>query len=618
MEYIKVSRKQRHGKKGDNTRKTLLLGVVAGSILAGAGNYEAFAEELKLDDVKAQENGEQLELEEPLTEEELKENAEQLIRDIQEGKTDTYLLLTGALTEEDTLPREFTQRVEDLGGYEEVEEDDTETVKRLKEEQKGLSGLINNKYEDALSLGNVVQGVRSGRIGSQTFSQSVAVSEGESRLNTIIQEINTLLDVKEVVDGDLGDAYGIQGEISQIEEEIRLQLEALLGEDIDANFVLSEDGDLRVTDDYIEYLSTLEAGNQSYSVRSSFINQSTSNSKVLASYYGQSKQLDALIGEGFQYLNQRYVWGGTTLADGGFDCSGLMYRIFKDSMGITLPRVSQDQQNYGKRIPLDQIQPGDLVFWNTPATHVALYLGNGKILEAANPTAGLRVRDVRLSELSSATRVHDFGVSDKDAIVHITNAKRTVSYTPVLSREQSENLNNSNQNRQNDRNDGLSQAEIDAQVRDIEQQARDEQARLDKQKAEEARKQKEQEAKEKEDKQKAEEKQKAEDKKKEEAKQKAEQEAKAKAEAEKKAEEERLAKEKAEAERKAEEQRKAEQEAKEKAEREAQQKAEEEARKAEEARKQQEAEVQKAQEQSLEEDSVSTQSLEEETAVDEE
>lgn len=55
MEYIKVSRKQRHGKKGDNTRKTLLLGVVAGSILAGAGNYEAFAEELKLDDVKAQE-----------------------------------------------------------------------------------------------------------------------------------------------------------------------------------------------------------------------------------------------------------------------------------------------------------------------------------------------------------------------------------------------------------------------------------------------------------------------------------------------------------------------------------------------------------------------------------
>ena len=275
----------------------------------------------------------------------------------------------------------------------------------------------------------------------------------------------------------------------------------------------------------------MEGENSTYNVRSSFVQQTTKDSKVLASYHGQNKQLDALIAEGLQYLDRPYVWGGESLVEGGFDCSGLMYRIFKDTMGINLPRVSQAQQNFGQRIPLDSIQPGDLVFWNSPATHVALYLGNGKILEAANPTAGLRVRDVRLSELSSATRVHDFGISD-NVKVNITNAKKTISYTPVLSREQSQSYNQSVQNSQD-----VSQAEIDAEVRRIEQQAREEKAKLEKQQAQERKKEEERKANEEKEKQQAES-----NKKQEEAKKK-EQEAKQKEEVQRKAEEERKAEE---------------------------------------------------------------------------
>ena len=520
MEYIK---RRRRGTRKNSATKTLLFGVLAGSVLAGAGNYQVSAEEIdvKLGEVKSSESEQVKEL----SEEELKENAEKLIKDIQEGKNETFLALSGTILGNE-IPEDVEGRVTGAIGYQEVDEEDTETVKRLKEEQKGLSTLIDKKYEDAKALSGVVQGVREGNIGKGSISRRVAINEGEERLDGVLTELDSLIEIKGLIDGDLNDANGIQGEIREIEEEIKARLAEILGEDFDADtFDLTGVGDLSLSGDYLEYLNALEGENSTYNVRSSFVQQTTKDSKVLASYYGQNKQLDALIAEGLQYLDRPYVWGGESLVEGGFDCSGLMYRIFKDTMGINLPRVSQDQQNFGQRIPLDSIQPGDLVFWNSPATHVALYLGNGKILEAANPTAGLRVRDVRLSELSSATRVHDFGISD-NVKVNITNAKKTISYTPVLSREQSQSYNQSVQNSQD-----VSQAEIDAEVRRIEQQAREEKAKLEKQQAQERKKEEERKANEEKEKQQAES-----NKKQEEAKKK-EQEAKQKEEEQRKAEE---------------------------------------------------------------------------------
>jgi cell wall-associated NlpC family hydrolase len=93
-----------------------------------------------------------------------------------------------------------------------------------------------------------------------------------------------------------------------------------------------------------------------------------------------------------QFLGTPYKWGGT--APGGFDCSGLLYYLFKQN-GITIPRVSYQQATYGKRSAVANLQAGDLVAWdnssrNNGADHIALYLGNGQILEA--PKAGVPVR----------------------------------------------------------------------------------------------------------------------------------------------------------------------------------------------------------------------------------
>ncbi|MEW1959770.1 C40 family peptidase [Kineococcus sp. NPDC059986] len=110
----------------------------------------------------------------------------------------------------------------------------------------------------------------------------------------------------------------------------------------------------------------------------------------------------AIIALGKQYLGTMYKWGGA--APGGFDCSGLLYYIFKEN-GITLPRVSFQQATSGKRTALSDLKAGDLVAWdNSPrnpgADHIALYLGNGQILEA--PKAGVPVRIRSLGKSDAA------------------------------------------------------------------------------------------------------------------------------------------------------------------------------------------------------------------------
>lgn len=96
-----------------------------------------------------------------------------------------------------------------------------------------------------------------------------------------------------------------------------------------------------------------------------------------------------------------YVWGAT--GPDAYDCSGLMLRAY-EAAGITLPRVSRDQYKAGAMLPVEQAQPGDLVFWaydsSDPATihHVAMYLGNGKIVEAQQSGVPVHTRDFSFDE----------------------------------------------------------------------------------------------------------------------------------------------------------------------------------------------------------------------------
>jgi cell wall-associated NlpC family hydrolase len=93
-------------------------------------------------------------------------------------------------------------------------------------------------------------------------------------------------------------------------------------------------------------------------------------------------------------LGVPYVWGGEQPGK-GFDCSGLVQWAYGRA-GIRLPRVSQQQMSRGRRVPIGKLLPGDLVGWGHPATHIAVYIGNGRVIEA--PYTGARVRVIHLSQ----------------------------------------------------------------------------------------------------------------------------------------------------------------------------------------------------------------------------
>jgi cell wall-associated NlpC family hydrolase len=87
-----------------------------------------------------------------------------------------------------------------------------------------------------------------------------------------------------------------------------------------------------------------------------------------------------------QQIGQPYVNGGESRSEGGFDCSGLTYYAWKQA-GVTLPRSSSAQYTWATKIKKADLKPGDLVFYASSGSvsHVALYAGNGKIIQAHKP-----------------------------------------------------------------------------------------------------------------------------------------------------------------------------------------------------------------------------------------
>ncbi|MDO0928075.1 NlpC/P60 family protein [Streptomyces sp. TG1A-8] len=100
-------------------------------------------------------------------------------------------------------------------------------------------------------------------------------------------------------------------------------------------------------------------------------------------------------------LGRPYVWGAN--GPSGFDCSGLMQWSYGHA-GIHLPRTSQEQRYAGRRVPLSQARPGDLVVYRSDAGHVAMYVGNGQVIHAPHPGAPVRYDPVGMMPVSSVTR----------------------------------------------------------------------------------------------------------------------------------------------------------------------------------------------------------------------
>ena len=100
-------------------------------------------------------------------------------------------------------------------------------------------------------------------------------------------------------------------------------------------------------------------------------------------------------------VGDAYVWGAT--GPSAYDCSGLTMMAWAQA-GVGLPHSSSGQQGSGRRVAESDLQPGDLVFYYSPVHHVGMYIGNGQIVHAANPSSGVTVAGLHSMPYMGATR----------------------------------------------------------------------------------------------------------------------------------------------------------------------------------------------------------------------
>ena len=143
-----------------------------------------------------------------------------------------------------------------------------------------------------------------------------------------------------------------------------------------------ETGDSGYTGETGDYGNNEESDNSEYS--GSETTTDTSSNTATSSGSGGSSVVDYAK----QFVGNPYVWGGTSLTSGA-DCSGFVQSVY-NNFGVNLPRTSYEQQNAGREVSYSEAQPGDLICYGG---HVAIYMGDGKIVHASNSRDGIKVSD---------------------------------------------------------------------------------------------------------------------------------------------------------------------------------------------------------------------------------
>ena len=112
-----------------------------------------------------------------------------------------------------------------------------------------------------------------------------------------------------------------------------------------------------------------------------------------------SERASELVFRAMGVLGAPYRRGGNTV-ETGFDCSGFVKAMYEQTVGLILPRKAEQQAAATQKIDRSELQPGDLVFFNTMRhafSHVGIYIGDGKFIHSPKPGSEVRVEDMGLA-----------------------------------------------------------------------------------------------------------------------------------------------------------------------------------------------------------------------------
>ncbi|WP_159912069.1 C40 family peptidase [Pantoea sp. 18069] len=121
------------------------------------------------------------------------------------------------------------------------------------------------------------------------------------------------------------------------------------------------------------------------------------NTQLHEASHNVAARTSELVGAAMGFLGVPYRRGGNSAAT-GFDCSGFVRAIYSQTVGLVLPRRADEQAHATQKIDKNELQPGDLVFFNTMRrafSHVGIYVGEGKFIHAPRTGATVRVESMQ-------------------------------------------------------------------------------------------------------------------------------------------------------------------------------------------------------------------------------
>lgn len=115
---------------------------------------------------------------------------------------------------------------------------------------------------------------------------------------------------------------------------------------------------------------------------------------------------EAIVTYALQFVGNPYVYGGNSLTN-GTDCSGFVKLIYQE-FGYSLTRRASLQYNEGRRISVDELKPGDLIFYgNGEVDHVTMYIGNGQVVHASTARTGIKISSMNYRSIYGAVSIID-------------------------------------------------------------------------------------------------------------------------------------------------------------------------------------------------------------------
>lgn len=118
-----------------------------------------------------------------------------------------------------------------------------------------------------------------------------------------------------------------------------------------------------------------------------------------------SNKREAIVNLAMKQLGKKYVYG--TMGPNTFDCSGLVYYVYKNAINVTVPRTAKSQGYWGTSISKSNLKPGDILYWNSPYDHVAIYIGDNKIIHAPEPGKNVTIVNIYKNPTSCRRFIND-------------------------------------------------------------------------------------------------------------------------------------------------------------------------------------------------------------------